>query len=383
MKRPNRNRYLNREMTVKEFVFDTFLRLTSRTCPHGFEDELVTDVMSGILPDDINKDQYGNYYYEVGEESRTIFASHIDTVSQEYLKVTHILDDDNIVKTDGKTTLGADDKAGMTVMLWMIKNKVPGLYYFFIGEEVGCIGSGLAAKYLNFEGKYDRIISFDRRGTNSIITYQSSGRSCSDDFADDLCFELNKSGMSYIKDDGGVYTDSAEFMDIIPECTNVSVGYYKEHTINEHQDLNHLSELSDACVSVDWENLSTKRNPSISEYKSYDYGDNFGFDNVDDYEWNGYDYVKINRATTKSSKKRKNKVSRFYYDDGGGELIDITDSNWSIPKDEDKYNWIIHKFADDKLTWGDLQVIRESYLEMNSDYDKFFYEFLKDQIVDF
>lgn len=370
-------------MTVKEFVFDTFLRLTSRTCPHGFEDELVTDVMSGILPDDINKDQYGNYYYEVGEESRTIFASHIDTVSQEYLKVTHILDDDNIVKTDGKTTLGADDKAGMTVMLWMIKNKVPGLYYFFIGEEVGCIGSGLVAKYLNFEGKYDRIISFDRRGTNSIITYQSSGRSCSDDFADDLCFELNKSGMSYIKDDGGVYTDSAEFMDIIPECTNVSVGYYKEHTINEHQDLNHLSELSDACVSVDWENLSTKRNPSISEYKSYDYGDNFGFDNVDDYEWNGYDYVKINRGTTKISKKRKNKVSRFYYDGGGGELVDITDSNWSIPKDEDKYNWIIHKFADDKLTWGDLQVIRESYLEMNSDYDKFFYEFLKDQLVDF
>jgi hypothetical protein len=33
---------------------------------------------------------------------------------------------------------------------------------------------------------------------------------------DALCDELNKSGMSYIKDDGGVYTDSAEFVDYIP-----------------------------------------------------------------------------------------------------------------------------------------------------------------------
>lgn len=367
-------------MTVKEFVFETFLRLTSRTCPHGFEDELVSDVMSGILPDDIQKDQYGNYYYEVGEDYRTIFASHIDTVSKEYVKVTHLLDDDNIIRTDGKTTLGADDKAGMTVMLWMIKNNVPGLYYFFIGEEVGCIGSGLAAKYLDFKGKYDRIISFDRRGTNSIITFQSSGRSCSDDFADDLCSELNKSGMSYIKDDGGVYTDSAEFMDIIPECTNVSVGYYKEHTVNEHQDLNHLSLLSEACVLVDWENLTTKRNPSVVEYKSYGFWRG-GYDDVDDYMWNVHDYAKVSK-TKRKRRRGKNKNYRSYYDNGG-ELIDITDSNWNLPKGEDKYNWIIHKFADNGLTWGDLQVIKECYLEMNSDYDKFFYEFLKEQLVDF
>jgi hypothetical protein len=25
-----------------------------------------------------------------------------------------------------------------------MKHNIPGLYYFFIGEEVGCIGSGLA-----------------------------------------------------------------------------------------------------------------------------------------------------------------------------------------------------------------------------------------------
>ena len=40
-----------------------------------------------------------------------------------------------------KTILGADDKAGMVILLYMIEKKIPGLYYFFIGEEVGCIGS--------------------------------------------------------------------------------------------------------------------------------------------------------------------------------------------------------------------------------------------------
>jgi hypothetical protein len=64
--------------------------------------------------------------------------------------------------------------------------------------------------------------------------------------------------MSYIKDDGGVYTDSAEF-DYIPECTNISVGYYSEHTVNEQQDINHLIDLCVACVSVDWESLPVVR----------------------------------------------------------------------------------------------------------------------------
>jgi hypothetical protein len=35
----------------------------------------------------------------------------------------------------------------------------------------------------------------------------------------------------------------AEFTGIISECTNISVGYYKEHTHAEHQDIEHLIRL--------------------------------------------------------------------------------------------------------------------------------------------
>jgi di/tripeptidase len=52
-------------------------------------------------------------------------------------------------------------------------------------------------------------------------------------------------------------------VDIIPECTNVSVGYYREHTTEEKQDIDHLINLCKACVKVDWENLSVKRDPSV------------------------------------------------------------------------------------------------------------------------
>ena len=101
-------------MEVKDFVFETFLRLTSKTVPYGDEDTLMKEV-GKLFPDGLQKDVHGNYFYKVGD-SRTIFASHLDTVSSKYETVTHVFDGD-IIRTDGKTTLGADDKAGTTVML--------------------------------------------------------------------------------------------------------------------------------------------------------------------------------------------------------------------------------------------------------------------------
>jgi hypothetical protein len=66
-----------------------------------------------------------------------------------------------------------------------------------------------------------------------------------------------------------VFTPTLLSLLIIPECTNISVGYYSEHTVNEQQDINHLIDLCVACVSVDWESLPVVRDPKIYEAKSY------------------------------------------------------------------------------------------------------------------
>ena len=144
----------------------------------------------------------------------------------------------------------------MIVLLYMIEKNIPGLYYFFIGEEVGCIGSSDLADELSKDGdvppelkNINKVISFDRRGTDSVITDQFYGNCCSNEFANDLCLKLNNTnhGLKMKPDDTGVLTDSAQFMGIIPECTNISVGYYDEHTTKEKQDINHLYRL---CKSV-------------------------------------------------------------------------------------------------------------------------------------
>ena len=214
-------------MNKESFIKSTFLKLTSKTYPYGYEDDFVKEMQDiNVLPKNLEKDSQGNYFLKIGD-TRTIFASHFDTACKSQTPVVHKIQGD-IISTDNTSILGADDKAGVTIMLWMIRNNVPGTYYFFIGEEVGCIGSGLAAKFIEFKGIYDRIISFDRRGTTSIITHQSGTRTCSDEFGRELAKQLNnhRIGLEYKIDDTGVYTDSAEFTSVIPECTNVSVGYY-------------------------------------------------------------------------------------------------------------------------------------------------------------
>ncbi len=165
-----------------------FKQLTSFTYPYGTENELLK-----YLPTGYKSDGLGNYYIEIGERPTTMFTCHLDTACSYSKRVKHIHEGD-FIKTDGTTILGADDKAGMTVILYMIENKVPGLYYFFIGEEVGCVGSTRLAdnwtKY-EFSNYINKVVSFDRRGTNSVITEQLFGVCCSDEFAQELSNRLN------------------------------------------------------------------------------------------------------------------------------------------------------------------------------------------------
>jgi hypothetical protein len=268
-------------------IKDTFLSLTNRTYPHGTEEQLFPILHS--IVNGLQTDEFGNLFIKIGE-SDVMFTSHLDTATSSLSPVKHVFEE-NIIKTDGTTILGADDKAGVTIMLNMIENNIPGLYYFFLGEEVGCIGSKKVAdvqKKEKIEG-INKVISFDRRSTSSIITHQTSRRCCSEEFGEALSKALNdvESTFSYKNDDTGVLTDSVQFISIYPECTNISVGYYSEHTFSERQDIEHLTKLAEACLKVNWTELPVKRDPSVTEYKSYtSYGGYYGgWD--DDYGYSG------------------------------------------------------------------------------------------------
>ena len=215
----------------------------------------------------------GNIHVDLRTEykHRTLFTSHVDTVHRKDGE-NYFTYKDKWMEAPKDDPLGADDGAGVAVLLHMIDNKVPGYYVFFQGEEKGGIGSGwLAANMAHLLEEFDRAVAFDRRGTTDIITHQMAGRCCSDEFAYALAGELNKQNdeFMYLPDDGGLYTDTAEFIDVIPECTNISVGYYSEHTAKERVDTYHLEDLANAAVKLDWDSLPVKRDPSVHESKYF------------------------------------------------------------------------------------------------------------------
>ena len=234
----------------------TFLKLTDHTIPYEYE-----YLLEQLLPNGTKKDKFGNYFVKIGN-SRTLFTSHLDTYSQDYEKVNHVIEG-NIIKTDGSTILGGDNKAGVCVLFYMIENNIPGTYFFFIGEEPilsgGLYGSSLVAQNKEFSKNFDRAIAFDRKHYGSIITRQSARICCSDEFANALIEEFSSNGIPMKKDPTGYYTDTASFMDDVSEITNISVGVWNEHHTNEYVDISYVERIANAAIKINWEKLPTVR----------------------------------------------------------------------------------------------------------------------------
>lgn len=222
------------------------------------------DTISGM-----EKDGYGNRWL-LHPTSRTLISCHTDTV--------HINDGRQAVYIQPKTRiaslhaterasncLGADDTAGIFAALAMIRAGVPVSYVFHRDEETGGKGSRWAAANLPDRLKrFDRCIALDRRGTGDVITHQAWERCCSDTFAQALASAL---GGEYQPCPNGIFTDSANYTHLIPECTNLSVGYQHEHTKFEALDTIHLANLIARLKKLDWENLPTVRKPLEPEFE--------------------------------------------------------------------------------------------------------------------
>lgn len=217
-------------------------------------------------------DTAGNIHVDMRNDDnpeRTLFTSHTDTVhkdggtNQIRLDAT---DPERILwRAEKGYCLGADDGSGVALMMHMINAGVPGYYIFFRGEECGGVGStSLAACQPKLLQEFDRCISFDRADQHDVITHQGGERCCSDVFAMALSDALLDDDMTLVfaPSDSGVFTDSANFTRLIPECTNLSVGYKHQHGDDEYQDVTFLRRLAKQLVQVQWEQLPTSRDPN-------------------------------------------------------------------------------------------------------------------------
>lgn len=188
-------------------------------------------------------------------QNQRAFCAHVDSVhnrqqlhTRQSVGYDSFLDQFFVPDDKQRDCLGADDAAGVYVLLRMIEAKVPGMYVFFRGEERGGIGSSYVQEVRPdvFEG-ITQAIQFDRRGTKSIITEMMCGMTCSDTFALALGEALE---MGHEPDDSGSFTDTANLASIVAECTNISVGYDWEHSSHEVLEAGYLVDLADRCVEV-------------------------------------------------------------------------------------------------------------------------------------
>jgi len=340
---------------INELLYDLLVTVS----PHGHEDKIVSiikEFVGKVSPEtECKLDTCGNLHVKIGDNPKTMFSSHMDTVQKEslgdkttlhlspelfvsastsksvqnyvnsagdivtetqmkaearaaganYTHYTLLADDLGHTETkrrlygsfsqfDGwsnthlqytvKTTvkpvscvLGADDKLGVYTMCKLIEAGVEGFYVFHVGEECGGVGSNfLATSHPELFRGYDHCVAFDRKGYSDIITNQSGGRCCSDEFAAALAKQMNQylPPQSPMKGDPtGSFTDSANYTKLIPECTNVAVGYFSQHTAREHFDLEWFERhFIPAILKVNWSELPVVREataPSASRFPSY------------------------------------------------------------------------------------------------------------------
>jgi len=218
-------------------------------------------------------DALGNYTVQVGVNPRLCFTAHHDTVHKTGGMQAVVVSNGvaSVADAVNSSCLGADCTTGIWLMLNMIEAGVHGTYVVHAAEEVGCKGSsGLVYDNPYWLDYTDAVISFDRKGTDSVITHQMGIRTASDEFAKSFADALNLPQLK--SDTNGSYTDSNEYARVVAECTNISVGYYNQHSVAETQDLEFAELLLNHLLDADWSKIVISRDPAIYE-DSWSYHD--------------------------------------------------------------------------------------------------------------
>ena len=211
-------------------------------------------------------DKFGNIHKTVGENPRILFSSHTDTVHRkgEYQNLDIYK---HKVVTSDSTCLGADDTVGNYLMISMIQRGIEGKYIFHRGEERGGIGSGEIAKHTPevLDG-IDIAIALDRKSNDDVVQFQSGERCCSKQFASDLAKMMGMTG----GDPHGTFTDTANYTALVPECTNISVAYWDQHSKHERCDIQEISRIEERLLNADWSTLKVYPFEPEYEFDMYD-----------------------------------------------------------------------------------------------------------------
>lgn len=233
----------------------------------------------------VTQDAHGNLFVTKGEaESYPCLCAHMDQVQHLHPTDFVCIEGQGVIfgyspKLHKQCGLGADDKNGIFIALQCLERYDVLKCAFFVGEEIGCVGSHAAD--IEFFADCRFCAQIDRRGNSDMVTSISFGSICSEEFVKATDCETYGYAVST-----GLMTDveALRCNGVTVSCINMSCGYYEPHTDQEFTVVEDVKKchvfvchLIEHCTSVyphkedDYEyNGSRDEWNDYSSYYSYD-----------------------------------------------------------------------------------------------------------------
>ncbi|EIM05017.1 peptidase M28 [Planococcus antarcticus DSM 14505] len=212
----------------------------------GEEDDIRDWVRSKLVNhvDSLEVDSKGNILavkvYGKGRGPVILLNAHLDTVCS-FEEGREIIKDGNIW-TSSSGILGADDRAGVAILLETLKRLDATNFHgtvkciFTVEEEIGLLGAkGVDADFLH---DVDAAFVIDRRGTGDIVT--SCGgyeKFCDESFGEFIEEIASSHGLPGWKCTAGGSSDTRILATHGIQSVNLSAGYYHEHSSDEYLDV--------------------------------------------------------------------------------------------------------------------------------------------------
>lgn len=191
-------------------------------------------INSNVPEASVTQDQTGNIYITKGDsESYPCLCAHMDQVQDFHPLDFTCVETDEVIfgyspKMRKQCGLGADDKNGLFIALSCLQEYGVLKCAFFVGEEIGCVGSSNADMEFFKDCRF--CVQIDRRGSSDMVT-SISRQICSEDFikaarAEDYGYAPSN----------GLMTDVEALHEngVGVSCINLSCGYYAPHTDEEY-----------------------------------------------------------------------------------------------------------------------------------------------------
>lgn len=203
----------------------------------------------------VESDALGNIYVTKGvSESYPCQVCHIDEVHDRRNGLLLLVGDDIIAGRNPVTYkpegIGADDKNGIYVALMLLKKHDVAKCAFFVGEEIGCVGS--SAANMKFFEDVRFVLECDRKGYMDFVDEIGGTELSSEEWRTAIGLEQ----FGYKAHYGGL-TDVATLKEngLGVCCANMSCGYYNPHTPEEVTILSELQNCYELCDHI-WSTMT-------------------------------------------------------------------------------------------------------------------------------